>query len=255
MSEAVSGLILRKLPPAFPDDRDNEKSNRFARYGEQFSTGIFGTSDHIMADEGSYLVASNTAVGTGQTWVAAQTTFVDTTPNWYIENTESPNNQDSKWLYLRFLKMISTAVATGTTLIRYAAILDNVPRALSTDNTASITSRCYRGDLNPLVTPTVKVQNSATASVIAASSGNKRIVANGTLGGLNVIGTEMQINFGSTDAGGGQNGVAAETVPNRRVNIEGPVIIPPGWSLVIHVWLVGSSASPAPEWTMGLIAR
>lgn len=253
MSETQELLTYRILPT--PSGDNLSQAARGDRYGETFVSNVFGTSDHILAGEGSYMIATNTTVGTGQTWVAAQTAFADTTPNWYIQNNENPANGSAKSLHFRFLKMISTAVATSTSLIRYAAILDPVARTLSTDNTATITPTCFSGNVSPTSLPLIKVQNSATASVITASSAAKRLLANGTLGGLNVVGTEFQINFGSTDAGGGQNGVAAETIPNRRVNNEGPIIVGPGQNVTIHVWLVGSSASPAPEWTLGFVMR
>lgn len=252
MGAATSqGMVQKLLPTPNLDDPQNPKNNRYGRYGEQFALALMSTTDHELADEGAYFVATNTAVGTGQTWVAAQTAFSDTAPNFYIFNPEAPANPLAKSIYLRFLKLISTAVATSTTLIRYSAILDNIPRAPTTDNMLAITPVCPNGAISTLpMTPTIKVQNSATASVVPASSASKRIVANGTWGGLNVVGTELQVNFGSTDAGGGQNGVAAETIPNRRVNNDPPIIIPPGYSCIINVWLVGSSASPAPEWTL-----
>lgn len=247
----IRGVVGRGLPTPFQDDRDADKPIRLVRYGEQASMSLISTSDHELADEGSYFVATNTVVGAGQTWVAAQTAFSDTAPNWYIYNPENPSNLSAKSIYIRSLKMISTAVMTSTTLIRYCAILDNVPRAPTTDNMALIVPVCPNGAYSTMpMVPTIKVQNSAIASVVPASSASKRIVANGTLGGLNVVGTEFQINFGSSDAGGGQNGVAAETVPNRRVNNEPPLVVAPGWSLMIHVWATASAASPAPEWTL-----
>jgi hypothetical protein len=249
----VRGLVRRLLPTRYTDGTDGPSRARLYGYGELAPP--YTTTDHIMSEEGSYLLATNPTISTGQTWVAAQTAFSDTAPNWYIYNTENPSNPGAKSIHLRFLKMISTAAATSATLIRYAAILDTVARQPTTNNMASIAVTSPNGNVSPIITPTVLAQNSATASVVPASSSAKRLVANGTLGGLNVVGTEFQINFGSTDAGGGQNGVAAETIPNRRVNNEPPVIIGPGQSLMIHVWMAASSASFNPEWALGMWAR
>lgn len=249
----ATGNIGKILPAPYADDREQDHVLRLKRYGE-VNVSEAGPNDFGYAEEGSYFHATNVAVGTGATWVTAQTSFSDVAPNWYIENIEDATNPNAKSIWVKFIKMITTAVATSATLIRYAAILDS-PRAFGTDNTLLITPTCPNGACSPNVSPIIKVQNNATASALAASSAKKRIVANGMLGGLNVVGTTLQVNFGQLDAGGPGNGAVAETVPVRRVECDLPIVIPPGKSLAIHVWLVASAAAPNPEWTIGMVAR
>jgi hypothetical protein len=255
-SALVKGLVSRFLPTAFVDDRDSDKPVRLARYGEQVSQVIYGPTRHALVEEGSYILATNPTISTGMVWVAAQTAFSDTTPNFYIFNSETASNPNAKSIYLDYLKLITTAAATTATSFHYAWILDAVPRALGTDNTATITPVNPNGGASLVMTPVIKVQNSATASVITASSSAKRLVARGTLGGLNVAGDELTIVFGSTDVGANAGLTAAQAAAvGHRVTHSPAIIVPPGWSLTGHIWAPGSAASPAPEFEFGMWAR
>ncbi len=250
MGAAVSlyGFVKRLLPAMkFVDGDSTEKPMRLGSYGEPWITSASPT-DHGYAEEGSMFVATNPTIGTGTLWVAAQTAFSDTAPNFLIQNTDPV-----KWMFLRYLKMVATAAATGTTSIQYAVKIDSQLRTPTTNNTAIITPVNPNMNMGSLgAAMNIQVQNSATVSVIPAASANARIVARGSLGGLNIIGDEMLIVFGSTDAGAQTATTAAEGAgqPGRRVSSAPAVVIGPGHSAVIYVWLPGSSASPAPEYEL-----
>lgn len=206
----------------------------------------------LHAENGEYILATSVTPGTGQTWVAAQTAFSDTAPNWYIFNPSAPGGRT---IWLRRLKMISSQVGTAAISWRYAVVTDTVGRKFTTDNTAVI-QPVSPGPAPLVLVPTVQVQNSATVSAIAASSGNSKVAARGTVGGLNIAATEYEIVFGSTDFGSVVlAAVDAAGQPGRKVSQSGPVGIPPGGSAVIHIWGPSSSASLAPEWELGMIAR
>lgn len=247
--------VSRIVPtPASPDG--TLLPPRSNKYGEVYGNTLISTR-HALSDEGTYLLATNPTVSTGFTWVLAQTAFSDTTPNFYIYNGETPSNANSKSIYIDYLKLITTTAATASTAIHFAFILDTVARNLSTDNTQTITPVSPNGNTSIILLPTVKVQNSATASVIVASSPNKRIVSRGVLGGLNVVGDELQINFGSLDAGAQSATTAAEGAgqPGRRVTCSSPIIIGAGQSLTGHFWLPASTASINPEMELGMFIR
>ena|SRR5207247_5034150 len=255
-SALMKGIVARLLPTPFVDDRDIDKPARLARYGEQMAQVIYGPTRHGLVEEGSYLLATNPTVSTGFTQVAAQTTFVDTTPNMYLFNSENPASANAKSIYLDYIKMITTAAATAAASIHYALILDTVARALTTDNTLPMTLANPNGNTQTIVAPVVKWQNSATASVIAASSPSKRLVARGTLGGLNVAGDELTIVFGSTDVGANAGLTAVQaTAVGHRASHSPAVIVGPGQSLVLHMWAPTSSASWNPEVEFGMWAR
>ena len=218
------------------------------KYGNPFIPFV-SVGDIHHAEEGALIRGTNPTIATGQTWVAAQTAFSDTTPNWYIENPSA-----TKVLWFRRLKMIATAVATGAVAWRIAVVVDTIPRPVTTNNMQAITPKSPSNKgLN--VTPTMYVQNSATASVITASSAANRKYVQGTIGGLNIVSDELEAIFGSIDAGGFTGTADAAGQPSRKVSMLGAIGIPPGGSGVIHIWGPSSSASLAPEWELDLIAR
>lgn len=206
--------------------------------------------DHHHAAEGAYILATNPTIGTGLTWVAAQTAFSDTAPNFYIFNTDSTRS-----LWLRRLKLQTSAVGTGAVSWRYAVIVDTVARAIGTDNTLAITPVCPNSGSSIVTTPVVKAQNSTSVSVITARSAAARVAAIGTLGGLNIAGSEFEVAFGCTDAGGFSGVADAAGQPSRKVTQSPPVVIGPGHSCVIHIWGPSSSASINPEFELCMIAR
>src|SRR6266850_2294965 len=113
-SALVKGIVSRLLPSAFVDDRDLDRPVRLGRYGEL--NGLFAApTRHQLAEEGSYMTATNPTISTGFTWVAAQTTFVDTAPNILIQNLEPIGDVKAKNVYLDFLKFIATQAATTST--------------------------------------------------------------------------------------------------------------------------------------------
>lgn len=255
-SALIKGIVARMLPSAFVDDRDSDKPARLGRYGEQIAQILYGPTRHGLVEEGCYLVATNPTISTGLAWVAAQTAFSDTAPNFYLYNNESAANPNAKSIYLDYLKLIATAVGTAATAWHYAFILDAVARAFGTDNTLAITPVNPNGGASNVITPTIKAQNSATVSALAASSAAKRLVGRGVLGGLNIAGDEMVIVFGSTDVGAHAGLTAAQAAAlSRRVDHSPAIIIPPGWSLTGHIWAPSSSATITPEFELGMWAR
>lgn len=255
-SALVKGIVAKLLPSPFGDDRDLDKPMRVTRYGEQVLQLNTPPTRHGLSEEGSYLIATNPTIDTGQAWVAAQTAFSDTAPNFYIYNPENAASSNAKSIYLDYLKLIATAVATSAVSVRYAFVLDTIARALTTDNTQTITPVNPNGNVSNLMTPVIKVQNNATASVIAASSSAKRIVGQGVLGGLPAIGDTYKILFGHPDTGMHSGLTAAQaTAPRYSVDSTAPIIIGPGQSLTMHLWMPSSAATFTPVWEMGMWVR
>jgi hypothetical protein len=203
--------------------------------------------------EGTYILATNPTVSTGLTWVAAQTSFSDTAPNFFIHNSEPAGGRT---LYLDYLKMVSTAVGTGAVSWQYAVILDPIPRTFATDNTLLIVPQCPASSYSIIASPTIKAQNSATTSALSASSTSKKLVARGCLGGVNIAGHVYGIVFGDCSAGvtavGSTDTAAA---PGRSFDFSGPVAINPGQDCTIYIWGPSSSAAFNPEFELGMVAR
>jgi hypothetical protein len=239
------GRIAAALPGKSADSPLGEASLRLDPYGALMigATGLDG-----LAAEGSLFVARNPTVGTGMTWVAAQTTYGATAPNFHIRNTDIAGG---KSVHLHGLKMIVKAVGTGTTAIYYAAVLDTTLRAIGTDNTDAITPKNVNGNASNSLDVLINAQNSATVSVLSAATAGARVLAQGSLGGIAVVGEELDIAFGGQPGGGlGMTAVSGAGCPGRRVSNAPPVVVGPQQSLTIMVWAVDSSAAIDPEFEL-----
>lgn len=239
------GLPLTSLPVKTTDSTAADVPLRLNGYGELATRSA---AQYDLAEEGALFVATNPTISTGMTWVAAQTAFSDTAPNFHIRNAATAGGKSVR---LHSLKMIATAAATSATAIHYAVIMDVVLRAIGTNNTAAIVPVNVNGNVGNSLDVLVNVQNSATVSAITASSASKRIVARGCLGGLNIAGEEMQICFGDPIGGSSVfTAVSAAGQPGRRSTAAPAVVIPPQGTATIHIWMPASSASFDPEFEL-----
>lgn len=249
----IQGFISKLLGSGFVDDRDDAKPVRLKRYGEVCISEADGNL-YGYAEEGSLMVATSPTVGTGLTGVTAQTTYNATGPSIYIYNQEPAGG---KSIYLGAIKQIASAAATSSTVHYYAAVLDPIYRAITTDNfAAAIVPINPNGNCPIPCTPVIKFQSSATVSVVAAASGAARYCGRGQLGALNIIGDEFIVNFGRGDHVGHPGLTAAQASQNsKRVSNAPPVIIPPGGTFTFHQWALAQSASASPEYEVTMWAR
>ena len=219
-------------------------------YSTQSTNGIAAAGQMIVA---SNIAVGTPAAGTGVTWVAAQTSFSDTQPNFYIQNLDPV-----KSLHLICLKMVANAVGTAAVSWQYAGVLDPTARSITTNhvslaatfvpNTNATTGTGY-------TLPSVQYQSSATASAFSASSGKAAMVSRGSLGALNVIGDEFIIKFGTFDASGTTALTAAESGGvGSRASCDGPVIIAPNSVYTLTIWGPSSSAAFAPDFSFFMAA-
>lgn len=252
VSSLVRGVIAKLAPQAQSDSAQSDYPIRLKRYGE---VNISETASNLYgyAEEGSFLVACTPTAGTGGTGVTAQIVINLTGPAILIQNNEPASG---KSLNMAWVKMIATAAATSTTSQYYACHLDNTLRTPTTNNYLSLTANSSNGMTAAIAQPTVLLQNSATVSVIPAASSAVRIVGRGCLGGLNIIGDEMIINFGSHEISPHAGLTAAQAAaPSKRVSNAPPVSIGPGQSLAIHLWGLAQSAAYSPEVEIAMWAR
>jgi hypothetical protein len=90
----------------------------------------------------------------------------------------------------------------------------------------------------------INAQNNGTASVLTASSGSARLLANASLGGIPVIGEEMVLVCGAADPGPYAGLKAAEaSCPGRRVSCIAPVILNPNSALTVYGWFPGNATT------------
>lgn len=241
----AQGNVQMQMPSA-PTADNQQRALSLDSYGRIVQLAVAPTR-HSLALQGAYLVAVNPTIGTGATWVAAQTAFADVNPNFLIFNSDPVRS-----LALDFVKLITTAVGTTAASWQFAVELDVGTRNPTTQHMSAATVNNPNMNKALLVTPSVQYQNSATATVIPAISGAGRVVSRGVLGGLNIAGDEMLVTFGTTDVGAYPGTADSANQPGRRVSCSAPVIIGPNQSATMYFWAPGSAASITPEFEIGM---
>ena len=212
------------------------------------------------AAEGSYLVVTNPTVGTVVTWVdsgpAGQQAFVDTGPNFWIHNNEPAGGRT---IYLDYVKLIASKVMTSGVSMQFAVLLDPVPRTISTNNMLNVVPVTTASAYPNLATPTILVQNSATASVFSASSAMHKNVARDCIGGINIAAHVYGITFGdytaSTTSSGNLSDSISAAAPGRCWAQATAIGINPGTDCSIYFWSPSSVDNIDPEFEIGMIAR
>ncbi|HZT29231.1 MAG TPA: hypothetical protein VFA33_05075 [Bryobacteraceae bacterium] len=232
----------RAIPSPQADQKAPVTNVRGGRYGEQFVLPLTVTK-HVLADEGSYFIATNVTPGTAQAY-NIQAAFSDTTPLLYIQNNDSKANPFGKRMYLDYIKLICTTAPASATGARFAIKTDPQLRTLSTNNTLAITPTSPNSDVAMQSVCSINAQNNSSASVLTASSGSARVVANGSMGGLPIVGDEFVLVCGAADPGAYPGLTAAQAVcPGRKVTGIPPVILGPNSALTVYAWFPGNAAT------------
>lgn len=206
-----------------------EAPQRSSQYREGYVLSLIPTK-HLLADEGSYFTANNGSGGTPT--AAAPTVFSATNPFWLIYNQDAVGGRN---IYLDFATLVNTAIGTAGT---------NVQCAVATD----VGNRYSNGGI--ALTPTNPNTSIAQGSVAKVYAGNitasaasvqaRTPVGLRTLKGTApVLGDNLTMRFGSADA---PDIVSVSTVTFSNVNLP-PIVVPPGSSALIYIWLAAQSAA------------
>src|SRR5215510_9089628 len=123
----IKGNTIRNL-----DGANISSGFRQGMYGEEYNLSLVNKA-HLLADEGSYFVASNPTAGAGVASAAAPTVAPaigsnDTKPFLVYQNKDGTGGKRTYFDYIRFR---CTAPGTGGTAINFVVILDTnqAPRA------------------------------------------------------------------------------------------------------------------------------
>lgn len=213
-------------------------------YGEQI-VQISTMSKAQLAAEGTYFVTPGGAPGVKNALGAAQVAFTDTIPTIYLQNNE-PLGATGKKAYLDFIELSGLLPQTASTDAFYFELVTDIIRAVTTDNmTTTLLPVSPNTDITVASSLTVKVQNSATNSAIAASgSQTKRVVARGAIPRwVGVLGDSVRLVFGNWDAGDSVQSLTAAGVaqPGRFVISLPPVVIGGNRSATLHMWQPGNT--------------
>jgi len=227
-------------------------------YGLQASKKMANiwNSDHALADEGSFYVATSPTPGTG---IATTTSVIDdaatasathaqNVPVLYIQNTADRGNDEAETIYLKYLRMIVTAAPTSATEWNASFRADSVARYTS------------GGSLIDPVNINLASPNDSGAlvrfgAVVTADlpSSSARLVGRAMVqSSIPVVKDQWIFTFG--DPSMPTNLLTATGAKNINIPM-GPIIIPPGWNIAMGMWGASNAGAPAWEFELGFVKR
>lgn len=240
------GIVSRFLPQYQTDGPESEKAARLGRDGSQFVQNLhpdFGG----LADEGSYFNACAAAPQTGIATAAAPTAFSATNPFFTIYNSENAGNPNAKRIILDFAALVATAAGTGGTSLQVAVTMDNTARY--TSGGTALVPKSTNGDNNNGSIATVFAGN---ITATAASSAVRNILGQRAFkGAIPVIFDTYMLKFGGVDQ------LPSITISTIAKVVEAcpKVVIPPGWTALVHLWLPGQSGASSYIAELGWVER
>lgn len=208
------------------------------------TTNIFA-GDYAAADEGSYFMSWIAA--TASTAVATTTqALAQTNPTLAIVNKHATYN-----MYLRYVKLLMTAVTTGATTAQHVGTLDSVNPKLTTIGTAMSTP-----SNNNSASGTASIATlTAGVNIAAASSSVARIAHTGVVtNSIPIVLDTWNLVFGEPVAA--NNLIGTMSLVKMITVVCPPVIIAPGWTYTLGFWGASWAAS-APTYSIevGYIER
>ncbi len=228
-------LVSRALPAANADSAANSVSQRADRYGGVYATAP-ACGKYPWAEEGSYFVARTPTPGSGVSGTIL-TAFDATKPHIFGNNTSTTKN-----IWLDRLKLIVTVAPASATTFQFAVKVDNVAIAITTNHVTTAVPVCPNLGISATSATNVWYQNNGTATVLTALSGSAIVVAEGSIGGLPIVGDEYHIEFGQQVLSGNSGLTAAQaTEPAVKTASAAPVVVPPGGGFAIYFWWAGNS--------------
>lgn len=245
MAIGSEGVVARDLTtaPKFPDNGQPTPPRQWSR--RELATMPIFSDFKVAADEGSMLVGTNAAFGTGIVGPSAAA-FAATSAILSFFNKAGVGGART---YLDYIRLILTAIPTAGTRFDIGI-------------TADITARGTAGTPVTMVNSNQDAQNQSPVTqviynpTVAAATNAVRQVGRATVKvGTPVVGDEYLLIFGSVEKSSAI--IPSTTVAGRYVIPCAPVVLGPGnmQSALIHLWSVTSSAAPSFEFEIGLIER
>ena len=195
--------------------------------------------DYAAADEGSYFTANLAA--TASTAVATTTqALAKTNPTIAITNTSTPGGANSYNIYLRYIKLLMTAVTTGATTAQHVGTLDNLLPKLTTLGTA-LNAATNVNSASPSLSKSLIYGG---VNVAGADTANGRTVHTGVItNSIPIILDNWIFAFGEPVAASAMIGTM--TLVKEVIVPLPPIIIAPGWTYTLGIW--GTSWAAAAQ--------
>jgi len=245
--ESLRVSVVR--PQQVPDVGYAEK--RGDGYGDEF---VVPWGRYRMADEGPYFICKNATPGTGVAGHAAPTTFDQAKPYIVMYNGAAPGGDNA---YIDYLKLRVTAAGTGGTRVHFNVVteLGNRYSANGADYSAKAGQAAGYTTPNPLLNPAtvfsiIRIGGTCAATAAGATA---RTLVNEVLRPVISVADDLYIvKFGAV----GEPSMALNSIANggtaiAQVNLHAPpVIVPPGYSVLFHIWQPSQSAASSYEFEL-----
>lgn len=222
----------------------------FPVQGSQKVASLWNT-DHSLADEGNYFIATNPVTGTG---IATTTSVVDdaatasathaqNVPVMYIQNRSATDS-----IYLRYLRMIVTAAPTSATEWNISLRADNVARYTSGGSAITpVNINTGAGKASAALIYFGAVVTTPLPSASARLLGRAMVQSS-----IPVVKDQWIFTFGDTTMP--TNVLTASAAKNINIPM-GPVVLGPNWNLAIGMWGAANAGAPAWEFELGYAER
>jgi hypothetical protein len=244
---ASTGKISRAVPTGYPDGE--EIALRQTKFGELVTQPLAG-GRQMLADEGSYFIATNAAPMTPLATTTSIVTFAQTAGAvgvfFLLKNSESSTAIAAKRVYPDYLKIqLSTQLPTTATSLEYAVVLDDNPVRYTSGGTA----------ITPVNPNTEKASGGSVVTMYAgalttAVPTNGRLVARGLWRGqIGILMDQHVLVFGGDAAQAGA--WSSGNVIVKTIEVAPPVVLGPAWNLAVTLWSAGVAAAARYEFEFG----
>lgn len=201
---------------------------------------------NLFGIEGSFGVLSTTS-GTAVTGQASITAYDATKLALHVKN-----NETSKSLIIKYIRMLVGTAVTGMTTQRYEFRTDT-QTGLASGGTA-LTAR--RPNL-AVASSLGNIVGTVGTPTTVAGSANEQLVYSGLVrSGVGAAGDLFTWTFGETLAPANNGFALALTTTAAQIAIgHGPLIVPPGGALRMAHWGASATTGGAFEWEIGAVVR
>lgn len=231
-------------------------------YGDLSVMALAAASEHPLADEGSWFVATNPTPGTGVAY-ALQTSFSDTANGLFVIQNNQPAGGANLWL--KYIKLILTGTAPASTTSMDFTIRTDTSAMTPTAGSVQIAGGAgaqtiFETNHPDATAPQVNIWafSAGAMTVPATSASGRRVGRIHIPTNVAVSGDEYEVQFGAPDRNSGSAGLTAAraTAPARMVAHAAPVVLQPqSWAVVTMWWNGAATNTPNFEYELGLVVR
>lgn len=226
--------------------------------GSQKVSNVWNT-DHALADEGSFFIATNPTVGTA---IAMTTSVVDdaltasathapNVPYLYMQNRGTLSDPNGKSIYIKYIKLFSRIgdqAWTSATQALFSVRSDGGGDRRTTKGTAL---SVYNANTN--FSQGTAADFTAGGNVTSLPGGTGRIHTHGMIqSSIPLAGSTWIFTFGDSAM---PANIGYASVINSLTIPCPPLVIAPGWSMQLDLWATALAAAPTFEVEIGYAER